>query len=266
MAKDIWQTHPLPGEKPVFWQIGPLRLWAKRSHDELWLTYDYQAATELSETGDGKDAVAEDAAWQRWTLKSSFEEIAFQPVLPDKPVVVKPEHPFYLTSDVKTRIYVRVPVWVRVLLGKTEIVEIPTEVLSKTWFGSFVDGELCYWISSAARKNVVKDPEKSHLAICPIEIINKSEEKLLVDKLCHRVRKLSLFESMDQLWASEANVRFQGPGEISEIKFARKAPSEADESISVSSARDAVKRGFTAKTFDTLRDFATLEFLNRQGD
>ena len=264
MTSSIWPAQPLPDEDPLYWKLGPLRLWAKRSFDELWLTFDHQddpAATE-----EERVEVPETASWQRWTLKSSAAEIQLLPVLPDKPVVVKPEHPFYLTRDVKTRIYVRVPVWVRVMLGKTEIVEIPTQVLSKTWFGSFVDGELCYWISSRARKQIAADPSKPYLAICPIEIVNRSEDKLLVDKLCHRVRKLALYSQEGQLWSAEANVRFQGPGEVSEIKFARRAPQEAPDSMSVSGARDSVRRGFTAKTFDTLRDLATLDFFNRQGD
>lgn len=264
MAKKWWGSHPFPGEDPVCWNFGPLQLWCKSTADELWITFQHKETSNGGkDRGEASPVIPGTPEWRRWTLRQSYKEIQVLPAFPDLPVVVKPESPFRVTRDVRTRIYVRVPVWVKILLGKTGIVEIPAIVLSKTWFGNFTDGELCYWISSSARKKMEPDPSRPFLAICPIQIINRSEDELPVEKICLRVNQLAMYSARNQLWGNETRVIYKGQNESSEIEISHKAPPEAPEAKLISSSRETSKKGFTAKTFASLMDLPGLGFLQK---
>lgn len=264
MAKNWWGSHPMPGEEAVCFICGPLQLWLRSTADELWISFLYNGGEERSPAGSEQPVPPpEELNWRRWTLKQHYKEIQFLPVFPDLPVVVKPEYPFRVTRDVRTKIYVRVPLWVRILLGKTTIIEIPTVILSKTWFGDFTDGELCYWISSAARKNMEPDTSRPFLSICPIQIINRSEDELLVEKICLRVEQLTLFTFKNQLWANETKTSYRGQAEGSEIEFSPKPPPDAPSAKLVSTPRIVTTKSFTAKTFASLKDLPGFGFLHR---
>ena len=79
-------------------------------------------------------------------------------------------------------IYIGVPIWVQLVSGNIIIFDGPAYKLSKTWFGDFLHGEMCYWVSTEA--NVVPDPlmdDRLH-CICPVEIINRHDGNLQVEK------------------------------------------------------------------------------------
>jgi hypothetical protein len=266
MSKTIWGAHPLPEEEPVCWQLGPLHLWFKSTLDELWVNYKHSPIEAAANTDDDSQETVEfnELDWRRWTLKQSYKEIQLTPRFPNLPVVVKPEYPFRVTKGVRTKIYVRVPLWVSIYLEKTAIVEIPTVVLSKTWFGSFTDGELCYWISSAARKRIEPDLTRAFLAICPIQIINRSEDELLVEKICLRVNQLALYTLKHQLWGNETRVNYRGKNERSEIEFLHKAPPDVPKAKQIAPPRDSATKSFTAKTFASLMELPGLGFLHNK--
>ncbi len=250
-----WGKQKMPGEDVAGWRFGPLHIWGKTSGDELWLTSTY--------SDEPLAAMPENPEWRRWTLRKLPGEIHFKPAFPDLPVVVKPEHPFRVVKKVHTKIYVRVPLWVQIEIDNTPITEFPSVVLSKTWFGNFVDGELCYWIASAARKQPLFETVRQYLAVCPIAIHNRSDEELLVEKICHRVGRLTLYRDGDNFWGNETKVIFRGTGEISEIEFNSKPPAEAPKTKPVAPPRFEPRRSLTAKTFESLVDLAKLEFLHR---
>jgi len=159
-----WTEYPLPSSTAAAWDFGPLRLWAKSLHNEIWLAYRYfDWDTDKSPP---PNEPPEDLSWSRWVLKESYPTIRFQPRFPDHPVVVKPEVPFLLTSEAQAKIYVRCPLWVHIELysrSVLEIDEVPTVILSHTWFGTFTEGDLCYWLTSSARREAVADARRPFL-------------------------------------------------------------------------------------------------------
>ncbi|RMI15118.1 MAG: DUF432 domain-containing protein [Calditrichaeota bacterium] len=257
-----WKAYPLPGDDPLFIRIGSLHLWIRSTTDELWLAYRHQESANGAEATSEPSAfpVPEDLQWHRWTFSHKSFEFHLRPIFPDLPVVVKPEYPFRVTPEVRTKIYIRVPLWVQVRLKDTVITEIPSVVLSHTWFGSFTDGELCYWISSAARKKIDPDPTRPFLAICPVHIRNRSDEELLVEKICLRVKWLSLYLLEDQLWANEARVNYRGRESVSEIEVFRRPPPEAPGAKLITPPREE-SRSFAAKTFASLKELPGLGML-----
>jgi hypothetical protein len=251
----IWGQHELASGQQSHWSIGPLGLWAKTTDQELWLAHQQLEGRKQDELATGLSELE----WSRWALKKSPVKISVLPVFPDRPVVVTPESPFRIVVGASARVYIRVPLWIRIARAQAEglpFCEVPTMALSKTWFGEYAEGEHCYWISSSARREAVVDVEKRHLVICPVEITNKADEDLYIERICHRVGALSIYASKEQLWASESKVSFHGGREVSQINTGKGAPKEAKEGVLLSSARNPERSGFRAKTFRALQSLS----------
>ncbi|MBU0568554.1 DUF432 domain-containing protein [bacterium] len=249
-----WGEFPLPLEVSSRWEFGPLQLWCKTVHNDFWIAYRHQEPEkEIKESG---AEPPEEVCWSRWALKGAYERMRISPLFPDLPVVVKPEATFILTPQARTKVYVRCPLWIRIeLVGKSNLTieEIPTVALSKTWFGEFADGELCYWISSAARSRIETDPGRLFMAICPIHITNQSKEELIVEKICLRVGGLSLFDSQGQLWAGETKAAYYGSTNFSQVEATQKPPAEAGKGKLITPPRNPARKNFTERTFASLK-------------
>ena len=262
IPQNNWQSYPLPDDAPHRFRFGNLLLWAKTAHDEIWLDTRYLPNEEPYDPSLAEPA-AEEFAWKRWTIPARSKEIVFRPLFPDLPVLVTPEYPFRMLPGVHTTIYVRVPVWVEILIGKYPVTAIPSVVLSKTWFGTFLEGELCYWISSGTRKAIEPDPERPFLAICPIFIKNDSEAELQEEKICLRVEQLELYAQAEQLYSNETRVTYRGIGSTSEVRTGRGAPRVAADAKRIAPARNPVDRSISARTFSTIKDFSGFGLFNR---
>ncbi|MCX7017290.1 MAG: hypothetical protein NTW86_32800, partial [Candidatus Sumerlaeota bacterium] len=176
----IWGAHDLPPGASRQWRLGPLRVFCRRTDEELWIAHAYGDESELAPAVEEPPGLT----WSRWAHSAPVETIQFVPGFPDRPVVVKPESPFRMTPGAAARIYVRAPLWLRAFLGGLRLrplAEIPAIKLSNTWFGDFTQGELCYWLSSGARREIEPDPSRPYLAICPIWLVNASESDLNVE-------------------------------------------------------------------------------------
>lgn len=231
-------------------------LWIRHYGDEVWLAHR-SGGWDHGPDPDEPEEPPEDAEWTRWPLPDGTEEIVLTPGFPDRPVVVEPDLSFRLIREARARIYVRVPLWVNVQLpGKTKtltLTEIPTIVLSDTWWGGFTEGELCYWQETRARRKIGEKHYRAHLAICPLQLVNRSSDDLTVEKLALRVPHLSIFEHQGAYWADETRVRYRGEAEGSDIDMAGKAPEEAPGATRVAEPRTPIDRSFRARTFAMLK-------------
>ncbi len=260
-TKSIWGEHEISPRKIYHWAIGDLNLWCSRTSQEIQFAHKRLPA---SDAVTKIEVPPEDVSWSRFALKKEHPAIRISPLFPDRPIVVKPETLFKLNQGIQARIYVRVPIWLKIELTTREpitLVEIPTVVLSNTWFGSFLEGELCYWISSSARREIEPDPRRNYLAICPIQLINGSESDLSIEKICLRVENLSLFFDGSQLWADETRVTYKGEDAASQLDFNRRAPTEATTATMISLPRNQPKKGLVAQTFASLKDLTGIGIL-----
>lgn len=253
---NLWGEREIPIDEIQSFRIGPLNIWFTRDAHELRIAYNH-----IEDDQQISSKMPEDLDWQRWAFKQKTPKLIFRPVFPDRPVVVKPEAAFRVAEDASVRIYVRIPVWVRILLaGRQEPVlqDIPTVTLSNTWFGGMTEGSLCYWLSSGARRSIEPDPARNYLAVCPIQIIDKSPEDLDVQKICLHVENLSLFMNQESLWADETRIDFKGASEASRVEISGKPPVEAKDGELFSSPRKSNKKGFSAMTFSSLKELPGL--------
>jgi hypothetical protein len=260
-TKNIWGEHDISPGKIFNWAIGDLNLWCSRTSQEIQIAHKRLAA---NQDKIGMKNPPADISWSRFALRKEHPSIRISPLFPDRSVVVKLESPFKLNQGVQAKIFFRVPIWIKIELTTREsivLAEIPSVVLSNTWFGSFVEGELCYWISSSARREIEPDPNRNYLAICPIQLVNRSEVDLSIEKLCLRVANLSLFLNEIQLWADETKVIYKGEDASSQIDFDGKPPSEAPTAALISPPTIPMKKGLVAQTFASLKDLPGIGIL-----
>lgn len=258
-----WGRYEIqPGDDRTV-RLGPLELRLKRVGEEVWIARRWTEEPlggEVEETGTG--AVASDEVepeWSRWAVPQGTGGLRLEPVFPDRPLVVEPEQTFHLVRGARVRVYVRVPLWVSIELpdpSEVSLVEIPTHILSDTWFGDFAEGELAYALPTSARREVTPEIFAPHRAICPLMLGNDAVDQLEVKKLCLRVAHLSVFARGGELWSDETRVRYQGEDEESQIRISGRVPSEAPDAVRIKPPRVPLARGFRARTFARLADLS----------
>jgi hypothetical protein len=250
----FWGKCDIREKTKSHFSIGSLKLWLELYEKELKAAFFHSNS---ENENNSSSEIPSDIVWNRWSIKTDQPPISLEPQFPDKPIVVKPESSFRLAKGEKARVYVRVPLWLQIIMGTKQpelLMEMPTVVLSKTWFGSFFEGELCNWISSGMKKQIEADSSRPYLAICPIQILNKSDVELLIEKICLRVINLSIFDNGDQLWSDEIKITYRGKNEISQFEVGNSPPIEAPSAKLITKPRTILKKSKIALTFSTLRE------------
>lgn len=241
------------GEKADFFQLGDLRLWLKYKDEEIWIGHRYAVH---GDTGKNSDSPPEDLEWARWAPKEPDNTIKMMPVFPDLPLVVNSEYPLRVNPGGSIQIFTRIPVWIRISIGKkdTVLTELPTATLSRTWFGTPMEGELCYWATTKARRSLSNVERKPYLVSCPIQITNKTDEDLDFEKFCFRVERLKLFLYKEELWSDETRIVYQGEEQHSDISMSGRLPKGMDDARLISPPRKPEQRSLATRTFRKIFD------------
>lgn len=250
---DLWGDRPLParGEAQRL-RVGPLTVWMRGAGDEVWLAFVRRPGA-----GEPITEPPADAIWSRWALPHGPCHLRIAPAFPDRPLVVKSEHPFTLMRRASARVYGRVPAWVRVEVvtdpggQRALLTEIPTVALSETWWGDFKDGELAYWLVTPGLRELTPDLFEEHTVLSVVQLDNLSGDDLRVEKLSLRVEHLSIFQKDGWLWSEEVRVEYLGEDEGTEIHMDDVPPREAAGAREISPARHR-SRSLKARTFARL--------------
>lgn len=240
---DIGQDESAPP-----WRFGTLRLHAYRPDTEVWLKAEHDGGPE--------------GEWVRWHAPPGAL-YSFRPELPDRPIIVAPERPYRLPPRGVSMVFVGIPLVARLSFrtggASQDLDAFPSIVLSDTWWGSFVEGELAYWVETRARRRRPEGPLAPHIALCPFRLVNNSSQALPVERFAVRLDYLSLFETDQGIWTDEVHVHYRGVAEGSEIHHTGKAHAEAGSSTRLIGPRTPPPTGLRAKTFGRLRALAGSE-------
>ncbi len=245
-----WGTRSLEDAGRTRMRCGKLLVELSRGSNEICLSsrnLEEEEFATLDESAPVK--------WTRWAACTGTRDVEIEPGLPSLPLLVDPEDEFHVLPKAEARIYVRIPLSVVVkvhddfdqLLG-----EFPTETLSQTWFGETDAGELCYWLTSAAHRERISDPDESGVQ-APVTIANDSSEPLKVSRVCLRVAGLSIYREGNSLWTNETVVRYQGGQSPSKVSIKNGPPADAPAAHLVSGPRSKGPATAVARTFRTLR-------------
>lgn len=252
-AQDLfsWGRYRVPKESPLRIELGSLTVLARKEGDEIWISHHLR-----SDSGSPPGIQPQRDEWARWSAPANVDELEVLPAVPDRPLVLQPEDPFHLLPGARARIFVRVPLWVRVTVpgvrGAT-LLEFPTVRLSDTWWGNPQEGQLCYWLHITARREAPPSIFRPDRIICPVDLLNQAKEELPVEKTLLRVGHLSVFRGSGTLWSDEIRVRYRGEEEGTEIEMTGRTPPEAPGAPRLAHPRDPLTKGFSARTFARLR-------------
>jgi hypothetical protein len=234
-------------------ELGTLRLVVRRTADEVWVQSQRAPARKAPEHGD----------WHRWSAAPE-SSVALRPAMPDRLLVVSHEHSYHLPPKREAKVYVRIPLFVQVVIddGRHEqvLADLPSVVLSHTWWGTLAEGELGYWLTTKARAALTDDLFLPHYGVCPLRLVNASGGALSVERFALQVAHLSLFSDGPKTWTDEVRVRYEGSPEGSAITFGETPPEEAAGAVLLAAPRVRATRGLHMWTFDRLRSLSHLGF------
>ena len=190
------------------WQVGPLQLWAQCLEGEWRIAW--RSGEELMQPVAEVTLNLAPAPLQagmnvsRFSFREPVKPLRLVPALADRPVVVKPDIPFFIPAGEAITLFVSTPIWVRVFIGNgaEPLLEIPTLRPSDTWFGPNTrTGELCYASRTLAHTRVEEIMPRPHRAITPVRIRNDAGSALAVERLSVPVPLLILgANERGQLW------------------------------------------------------------------
>ena len=249
-----WGRFQFDNEEVKYLSAGNLHLWIRRRNDEVWIGHQYSHEGERIKPS--PETPPANLEWARWAPKDNPDTIHIIPVFPDLPLVINSEYPLKVAPGSTITIYTRIPIWLRIGVGKSNqvLTELPTVKLSRTWFGTPMEGELCYWSTTKARRSLDSVEKKTYLVSCPIKIINQTEEDLSFEKFCFRVERLKIFLYGNELWADETRITYHGEEQYSDISMSGRLPKGMEKGELISSPRKPIQKSLATRTFRKIFD------------
>jgi hypothetical protein len=258
----IWESKQLSGESWYHARLGPLDLWVRRTSQDWYVAHERNPGRDQTEVPPAPlhpaqtNANVDRLTWNRWVAGETAAQVRLEPCLPDRAVVIRPRYPLNVPRDQEVLFFVSIPVWARVLVGEedsTALCELPTVVLSKTWFGDPITGELCYSLKTKVLRQIDMVENHPHLAVCPVLIRNQAFADLDFQRICIRVEYLSLYRGRTRLWTNQVEVEFHGEEQNSTIITGRGAPDFERTAERISLAREPMERSLLKKSFSFLK-------------
>jgi hypothetical protein len=255
----FWNQFHLENEQIGHWKMGPLSLWVKRFTHE-WRIWYYYETKERQEHHyhyelpcNSSSLPPDNAEVRRFGVHHTNSALIFTPVLPDKPIVARPEIPFYILPQEEVHVFVGIPLWIRIeTKDRTTLAEIPVYRLSKTWFGDpAAEGELCYFTAISSRLNLKEITEKYHRAISTILIQNQSRQNLLLERVKLPTLHLALFKNQRQLFYTQSLViECEKGGDMAQLRLNHTPPEDVGKTETIFPARAPLKENIITKTLN----------------
>ena len=179
-------------------------------------------------------------------------EIELKPVLADLPLASKLERPLYIPGGEDILLYVSSPVWIRIQTKKGKIIldEVPTFVLSDTWFGPNTrEGELCYAGHTYCSPHLKDIPAGPDRIITPMLIKNHAKQMLMLENISVPLPYLSVYsDSENFLWTEQLYV-YREEDESPEVEVAKGPPKALEEIHKLTPARRDIHSSTSLKRF-----------------
>ena len=262
MHPELYNQYKVEPEQYVSAQIGPFDLWVRHTGDEFHVAVKRDPNSEsVIETSPPKPVEGtQDAclSWSRWVGGQHFDTMQLLPVMPNRPVVVRPATPVSIPTSKEALFFVAVPIWVEIsVFGPTKVIllQTPSVVLSNTWFGDPMTGELCYSMRTRARRKVDDSPVRPHRALCPVLIRNTTTKQLDVERFCVHIQNLTVYAGENQLWTNEVHISFRGENETSQVKYVESAPEYEQIDRILTNPRNQQKKTLLQRSFSSFRMF-----------
>lgn len=256
----MWGPLDVKPDSCLSIHLEPLTVYVQRSGDEWHFTHSYDSSDALAE----KDAeIIEttpppDQDWLR-LVSARDESLELMPALPDRPLVIRPESPISIFPGRFARFFVPVPVWLRFVAvqgtARTDVIDIPSRMLSNTWFGDPAGGEICYSLDALLRRTPERLRYKSSSVTCVLVVRNSSSEKLNFERIRVHVENLSIFEHEEILWTNEIEVLYKGTDQVSQLEIKDKPPADLLNARKITEPRVIPDKNILRRSYSFIRQF-----------
>lgn len=266
-----WGTFALDVETGGKWHVGPSTVWVYRSERDWRIVHqpstDSVTTDPMVERSDVTVPVPEADIravlateddrlnTSRFSVRHTDEDVALEPILADRPVVTRPEHPLYVLPNESVTLYLSTPLWIRIRLTKTdrELQEVPSHRMSDTWFGpSTREGELCYATRTAGRLRLDRLPLRLHRALTPLRVRNTASDALALERVQLPAPHLALYVTPDDvLWTQAVTMTHSPDAEGATVRVQSGPPSDAPDAELIQKPREADRQGLFTSTFST---------------
>ena len=258
-ARTWWQTYT-PEEGTIgHWQIGPSSLWITRYPQE-WRIAHHQikdaSVRALNVTPEvDPSSIQPEALVSRFTFTKAPQRLTLSPLMADRPVVIKPQEPFYVQSNEEITFYVATSAWLEISVGEPgkKLMDVASFRPSDTWFGSStIEGELCYASSTLGRLRLEDIPLAPHRVVTAVQLRNKAKDALYLERLKLPVQYLAVFESNHQLWTQTVSLTREQGGDLAELKIAKAPPNHLNAIKKLSNSREKAGQNLVVRAFSKL--------------
>ncbi len=260
--KALFADYTINDNSNSFWRIGPLELVIESKPLEWRLHWSYNQEPLSAHfhflenyTGSFSHMNTERIAFCH---KNSV--LSINPKLADRPIVIRPEVPFFIPPEEEITLYFTTPLWLDLQSGEnTTIREIPTFRLSDTWFGpSDQSGEFCYAAKISARLDVNELKMLFHRSITSLVIKNRAADPLFLERIKLPVPNLSLYRGEDGInYTEEIIVEREKNGKTVQIALGKRPAKQFPVSHKLIGPRMTLEHSFMTRTLNSI--FSTRE-------
>jgi hypothetical protein len=255
-----WGNFTLQLGDQLYFRIGPCALWIERLAHELRISslqHEDPLDTQLSVASTAEhmpEGLALEA--QRYAAADGIQQIALEPALADRPVVVRTHEPFHVLAGERATLYLTTPVWIRISAGaqRKRMFELPCYRPSDTWFGPNTrEGQLCYSATTTARLSLDELSMRPARAVTRVDIVNDAPSLLALDRINVPAPALSVFAAPDhRLWTEPLVIKREHDGAIRGVTIARGPADEVRDAVLLSGPRQGDESNLFSRAFKAL--------------
>ncbi|MDF1752886.1 MAG: hypothetical protein P1U89_08950 [Verrucomicrobiales bacterium] len=258
----FWTTISIPVGETRHWELGPLAFWVRHTKGE-WHVASIMTPDRSQDdrwTLAVPSAFPDDLEYERFAFNSQEgdDTLSLKPEFPDRSIISKPLSRVEIPSNSTASFFCRVSLCVKLVAGRENSPRTLTTLalanLSRSWFGTPLEGEACYASSTNAARDHLELQPFPYRVVCPVTIINRSSEPLPFERICIRVNHLKIYQGEQYLWSNEIRVSKSSTFEVSQVTYGSGAPSTEPNAAEIAQARIKVSPGgILLRTFNNLR-------------
>jgi hypothetical protein len=260
MSGTWWGDYEIAAGACGRWRIGPMTVWIARLHNEWRIAH-------ASEPRGSDDEVAVEVPLRepvdlspmdtliRFGISGTSPDLRIEPRLADRAVVSSPDRPFSIPAGQDIAIFVGTPLWLSLAVGTpaSELLQLPIQRPSDTWFGSPTSGELCYASRTACRLRLDELPARPHRALTTVLLRNRADTPLPLERIRLPVMHLSLYASADGfLWTEDVELERAADADLLPLAIHPGAPRSAPAAILVAPPRRKNHGNMMFRAFSSL--------------
>jgi len=183
---------------------------------EGWFVKVFENCTDINEVN--KEQITEGEYFHSGKSNS----LIITPALQNKPLVFK-GNKMLIAPHQRLTFFVRIPLVLQIYFSKIQnenlLKEIPSSILSDTWFGEPDNGVAAFALGSEYQLSFSETEVTDVEAICPVTVYNNWEQQLEIQRLIIKADNLTLYRNGSKIVSSVVKLEYKGQDTISSVSF-----------------------------------------------